>query len=134
MDAEKMLTDVGAGLDTVLLILSVHRFIHPINQQPLFVFFQQRVPGTAPEHFNDIPAGAPEYGFQLLYDFSVTPNRTIQTLQVAINDKNQIVQVLLSSYSDRPQRLRFIHFPIAHHHPYPPPMRAPCQAAAAAPP
>jgi hypothetical protein len=55
---------------------------------------QQWIPILAPEHLDYMPASAPEGGFQFLDDFAVTAHGTVQTLQVAIDYEDQVVEFL----------------------------------------
>src|SRR5437016_4369712 len=81
------------------------------------VTFLYRVPLAAPEHFDDVPACAPKRRLQLLNDLAVAAHRSIKALQVAIHDKNQIVQLLTRSQRDRAKRLGFVRFAVAEERP-----------------
>src|SRR5262249_14717226 len=89
--ADKLLADVTARSDYVFLILAVHDFAHALDEQARCVLFQERIPIVAPNDFDDIPAGTTEDSLQLLNDFAVTANRTVEALQVAVDDEDQIV-------------------------------------------
>ena len=52
------------------------------------------IPVATPNNFQDVPASAPEDTFKLLNDLSVSSNRSVQTLQVAVDDKFKIIQFL----------------------------------------
>ena len=41
---------------------------------------KERVPLGTPKHFDDVPAGANEQGFELLDDLTITANRTVESL------------------------------------------------------
>ena len=94
IDAEEMLADVAAGHDGVFLILAVDDFAHAADQQAVGVARQQRVPVRAPEDLDHVPAGAAEGPFQFLDDLAVAADRAVQPLEVAVDDEDQVVQLL----------------------------------------
>src|SRR5262249_6477736 len=55
---EKVLADVGARLDGVLLVLAVHDFAETLDEDALGVTLEQRIPVAAPDALDDVPAGA----------------------------------------------------------------------------
>src|SRR4030095_10783428 len=91
---EQMLTDVRSRLDGVLLPFSIDDFAHPFDKNTFTIRRQKEVPGTSPDHLDDIPAGAAKYGLQFLNNVAVAAHRTVQSLQVAIDDEDQIVEFL----------------------------------------
>jgi hypothetical protein len=64
------------------------------RSRPLAVLGQQRIPVAAPEHLDDVPAGAAEGGFQFLDDLAVAAHRAVEALQVAVDDEDQVVELL----------------------------------------
>jgi len=56
---------------------------------------EELVPATAPDHLDDVPAGAAEVAFQLLDDLAVAAHWAVQTLQVAVDDEGEVVQLLV---------------------------------------
>ena len=115
---EEMLTGVGASVFLVGLIFAVHALFHTPAQQPLAVPFQQRIPETAPDHLDHIPAGAPEHTFQLLDDLAVTAHRTIQPLQVAVDHEDQIIQFLATGQRQGTQGFGLVHFAVTQEGPH----------------
>ena len=111
--AEKFLPCVPTGSTLVVLVFTINRFVHPLLQQTQLILLKQGVPHPPPNNFDHIPASAAEYAFKLLDDLAVTSNRTIQALQIAVNDENEIVQLLSPRQRDRALRLRLIHFSIS---------------------
>ena len=116
--AEEVLAEIGAALDKVFLILTVADLAHAPDQQPVAIVADQAVPVTAPDDLDDVPAGAAENGFQFLDDFAVATDGTVQTLQVAVDHEDQIVQALARSQSDGAQGLGFVHFAVPEEGPY----------------
>jgi hypothetical protein len=83
------------------------------SNRPFLVGGQQRIPVRTPEHLDHVPAGAAKIAFQLLNDLAVAAHRAVQPLQVAVDDENQIVQILAGGQRNRAQRFRLVHFAVA---------------------
>ena len=115
--AKEMLAHVRARRNHELLVFAVYQLAHALDEQTLGVTLKYRVPLAAPEHFDDVPACAPKRRLQLLNDLAVAAHRSIKALQVAIHDKNQIVQLLTRSQRDRAKRLGFVRFAVAEERP-----------------
>lgn len=56
--------------------------------------------------------------FQFLDDFAVAAHRTVQALQVAVDDENQVVQAFACSQRDCTLGFGFVHFAVAAETPY----------------
>ena len=110
---EEMLADVGAVLALEGLVLAVDAFHHPPHQDALLVAREQRVPAGAPDDLDDVPAGAAEVAFQFLDDLAVAAHGTVETLQVAVDDEDQVVEVLAPRHADGAHRLRLVHLAVA---------------------
>src|SRR5690606_34917208 len=100
--------DVGAVFNGVLLKLTVDDFVHPLDQESLFVALQERVPIAAPKHFDDVPACPAKDRLELLNDLGVAPDRTVEPLKVAVDHPNQVVELLPRSKTDRSHRLGLV--------------------------
>lgn len=85
---EEVLTNVRAIFGFEGLVVTVNGFVHQLNQLTAGVFTQQLIPTTAPDNLDNVPAGTGEDTFQLVNDFTVTGDRAVQTLQVAVNDED----------------------------------------------
>ena len=79
------------------MIVTVQALVHPLLQYPFMISGQQRVPTATPDYFEYVPICAAKGAFQLLNDLAVASHRTIQTLQVAVHDQNQIIQLFPGS-------------------------------------
>ena len=55
---------------------------------------QQGVPFARPNHFDHIPAGPAEKSLEFLHDLAVTAHRSIETLEIAIDNKSQVIKPL----------------------------------------
>ena len=93
--------DVGATLGLEVLILAVDAFFHALQQQAARVACEQLVPIGAPQDLDHVPAGAAECRFEFVDDLAVAANRAIEPLQVAVDDEDQVVELLA-----RPERQR----------------------------
>ena len=106
--AKEMLANIRAGGHHQLLVISVHRLTHALDQQPFGIAFENRIPLTSPKNFDHVPSGAAERGFELLDDLSIAAHGAVEALQIAVDDKNQVVELLPRSKSDRAERFRFV--------------------------
>ena len=116
--AKKVLAHKGAVVGLKSLVVTVQGVHHDLAQRAVFVFLQQRVPVAAPQQLDHAPARAPEFTFQLLNDFAVTPHRAIKALQVAVDHKHQVVQALTCGQANGAQALGLVHFAVAAEHPH----------------
>ncbi len=57
---EEVFTDVGAIRGLVPLVLAVDGVVHDLDEGSFVVGGEQRIPTAAPDHFDHVPAGAPE--------------------------------------------------------------------------
>ena len=117
MLAKKMLAGKRAALGLEILVFAIDAFFHPLAQQTLVVACQQRIPARTPDDLDHIPTGAEKRRFQFLDNLAVTPDRSVESLQVAVDDKNQVVQFFAHRHGDRAQRFRFIRFTVTEETP-----------------
>ena len=115
---EEILAHVRAVLALERLVFAVDAFHHPLDQDALLVAREQRVPVRAPDHLDHVPAGAAEVAFELLDDLAVAAHRAVEPLQVAVDDEDQVVEVLARRHADGAHRLRLVHLAVAHERPH----------------
>ena len=84
-----------------------------MDQQAIDVFGQQGIPIGAPDHLDDIPTGTAERAFQFLDDLSVSANWSVETLQIAVDDEDQVVELFAAGQGDSAQGFGLIAFPVA---------------------
>ena len=77
------------------------------------VFLKQRVPFAAPDHLDDVPARAAERRLKLLNNLTVAAYRPVEALKIAVDHKNQIVELLAGSQRDRAERFGLVGLAIA---------------------
>ena len=115
--AEEVLADVGAALDRVGLELAVGGAVHLVDQHAVDVPGEQGVPLAAPDDLDDVPAGAAEDRLELLDDLAVAADRSVELLQVAVDDEREVVELLAGGQPDRAERLRLAHLAVAEERP-----------------
>src|SRR5205085_1068919 len=59
-------------------------------------------------HLDDVPADAAELRLQLLHDLAVAAHRAVEALQVAVDNENQVVELLATGQLDGAERLRLV--------------------------
>ncbi len=116
---EEVLTDVGTGLGAVALELAVEGGVQLVQQHPVLVVDQQLVPLRAEDHLDHVPPGAAEHGFELLDDLAVAAYRAVEALQVAVDDEDQVVEVLPAGERQRAEALGLVAFAVAEERPDP---------------
>ena len=103
---EEVVADVGAGLGAVALELAVDGGVQLVEQHAVLVVGEQLVPLRAEDDLDDVPAGAAEHGLELLDDLAVAAHRAVEALQVAVDDEDQVVELLAAGERQRAERSR----------------------------
>ena len=114
----EVVADVGARLDGVPLVLPVHRLAHAADELPVAVAGEQRVPVASPDDLDGVPPRPAERRLELLDDLPVPAHRPVEPLQVAVDDEDQVVELLARGQRDGPQRLGLVGLAVAHEHPH----------------
>ena len=114
---KEMLANIGTVIGLESLVVTVHGVHHDLAQSAVFIAGQQRVPIAAPDELEHIPTRTTELALELLNDLAIAANRTVESLQIAVDDKNQVIQVLSGSQAYGPHRFDFVHFAVAAKHP-----------------
>src|SRR5581483_5415380 len=84
-----------------------------VDEDAVDVALEQVVPLPAPDDLNDVPAAAFERRLELLNDLAVAPHRAVEALQVAVDDEDQVVELLGGGEMQRRHRLRLVHLAVA---------------------
>src|SRR5258708_24687639 len=95
-----MLPDVRPGFDEEFLVFTVDELAHALDEQAFGVALKDGIPLAAPENLDDVPARAAEGGLEFLNNLSVAAHRTIEALQVAVHDENEIVELFARGERD----------------------------------
>ena len=90
---EEFLSAVCAAASFEILVLAVNALSHTLDQEAAGVAVKQLVPVSSPKHFDDIPAGSAKNAFELLNDAGIAADGPIKPLQVAVDDKDEIVEL-----------------------------------------
>ena len=108
-----MVADVRARLDGVLLELAVDRRVHLVDEHAVDVAGEQLVPAAPPDHLDDVPTRAAERRLELLDDLAVAAHRAVEALQVAVDDEDQVVELLTRRDREPGGRLGLVHLAVA---------------------
>src|SRR3546814_20783356 len=100
------------------LVFAVKRHLHYAAQKTFLVAGKQGIPVSTPHQLDDIPAAAAEVAFKFLNDLAVTAHRTVKALQIAVHDKNEIVEFLPRGTADGAQGFGLVHFAVAAEYPH----------------
>ena len=117
--AEEVFPDVVALLHGITLELAVHRHVHLVQQHAVFVLGEQLIPFRAPNDLDDVPARPTEDRFEFLDDLSVAAHRAIKSLQVAVDDKDEIVELLTRCERNCAEGLGLVGLAVAEEGPHP---------------
>jgi hypothetical protein len=117
--AEQRLAQLGWVEDRQPLQVAVVHRLEPVEQQRTARCGEQVLPLGAPEGLEYVPAGAGEDTFELVEDATVAAHRPVEALQVAVDDEDEVVQVLARRQPDRGRRLRLVGLTVAHEAPHP---------------
>ncbi|MGH7188462.1 MAG: hypothetical protein ACREF0_04660, partial [Acetobacteraceae bacterium] len=101
--AEEFFPDISAVLAFEILVLAVHAFFHALLQHPRGIARQKLIPARAPDHLDDVPAGAAELRFEVLDDLAVAAHRSVQPLEIAVDDEDRVVEPFTRGHPDRAQ-------------------------------
>ena len=86
--SEEVFANESAVFGFIGLVVAVGSLVHQVDKRAVSIAGQQVVPFATPNDLDDIPTSAAEEAFQFLNNFSVASNRTIKTLQVAVDDES----------------------------------------------
>src|SRR5262249_37607735 len=111
------LADVRAGFGLVALVLAVDRFIHTFDEQAIVILGEERVPVAAPDDLNHVPAGAVEGGIEFLDDLAVAPHRSVEPLQGAVDDEDEVVEDFPRGERKSAERFWLVGFAVANEAP-----------------
>src|SRR5262249_23556773 len=73
----------------------------------------QRIPLAAPQHLDDVPARAAENALELLNDLAIAADWPVEALQIAVDDEDQIVQLLAPGERNGSEGFRLVRLSIA---------------------
>ena len=97
---EEELAHVGTVVGAEGLEITIMRGVHQVDQGAVLVLFEQLIPFAAPDDLDHRPACSAEEGLQFLNDLGVATYRAVKALQIAVDHKRQVVQVVQGSHLD----------------------------------
>ena len=109
---EEVFTNVRTIFRFEGLVVAVNGFVHQLDQFTAGIFTQQFIPTATPHHFDHVPASTFEDAFQFVDDLAVTGDRAVKTLQVTVDNEDQVIQFFTGSDGDRTFGFRFVHFTV----------------------
>ena len=116
--AEEVLADVRAVARLERLVVAVDALVHHAQQPAVGIGGQQRIPAAAPDHLDDVPARAAEVRLELLDDLAVAADRPVEALEVAVDDPDQVVELLAAGQRGGAHRLGLVHLAVAEERPH----------------
>ena len=114
---KEMLAHVSTVVGLEGLVVAIKRVHHDLAQGAVLVARQQRVPVTSPDQFDHVPASTAEGAFEFLDDLAIATHRAVQTLQVAVDDKHQVVKLFAGCQTNGTQGFNLVHFAVTTKHP-----------------
>ena len=109
----------AAVLDAVPLELAVDGVVELVQQHTVVVVGQQLVPLRTEDDLDHVPAVAAEHGLELLDDLAVAAHRAVEALQVAVDDEDEVVELLAAGQRERAEGLGLVALAIAEERPDP---------------
>ncbi len=110
---EEMLSDIRAVFGFECLVVAIDGFIHQLTQLAGCIPLKQFVPAAAPKKLDDIPTRTTEVALKFLHDFAVAAYRAVKALQIAVHDKDQVIQTLAVGQINGAPAFGFVHLAIA---------------------
>ena len=80
---------VGGG---VFLEFAVDGFVQAFENHVFGIAGEQRIPLRTPQQLDHMPAGAGKQTFEFLDQRTIAAYRTVEPLQVAVDDEDQVVE------------------------------------------
>ena len=112
--SEEVLASVPASFSLAALVFTVDGLFHPFQEQTGAVARQQIIPIAAPNDFNYVPSGATKDAFELVDDLAIAAHRSIEALQIAVHNEDQIVELLARGNGQGAEGFRFIGLAITY--------------------
>src|SRR5437762_13110434 len=89
-----------------------------MEQQSIHIFCEQLIPLSTPDDFDHVPAGASKFSFEFLYDLAIAAHRAVEPLQIAVYNKDQIIEPFAICYRERAESFGFIRLAVSEKCPY----------------
>src|SRR4029077_7749273 len=89
-----------------------------LDEETVDVACQEVIPLATPDHLDDVPARAAERRLELLDFLAVAAARTVEALQVAVDDEGQVVEPLTRRDVDGPEGFGLVGLAVAEEGPH----------------
>ena len=90
--AEKAFAVVRTVIGRKSLELPINRFAEGALQHAGNIARKQHIPVRSPQRLDHIPAGTDELRFKLIDDAAIAAHRAVETLQIAVDDENEVIE------------------------------------------
>src|SRR5699024_5302345 len=110
--SEEVLANETTVFSLICLVVTIWGLVHNTNEFTRVIGFQQWVPFATPQYLDDIPASTAERSFKFLDNLAITANLAVQTLEVTVDDKRDVVQLDVGSDVECTARFWLIHFTV----------------------
>ncbi len=111
--AKEVLAKVGTTLGLVGLEVAIDALFHALEQEAGVVALEEGIPVRTPDNLDDVPAGAAEVAFELVDDALVAAHGTVEALQIAVDDEDEVVEVLARGQADGTEGVDFVSLAVA---------------------
>src|SRR5690606_32100683 len=98
-----MLAGISTAFGHVILVLTIHGLVGTSLQLAAGVVCEQWIPEASPDYLDHIPACSAKVSLQLLNDLAIASHGSIETLQITVDHKYQVVEVLATGQRQRSQ-------------------------------
>src|ERR1019366_4445533 len=105
---KKVLANIGTAFGFECLVITIGGAVHQIDEGAITISCKEFIPLAAPDDFDDIPTRATENRFEFLNNFAVTSDRTIEALQVAVDNKVEIIESFTRCQTNSTESFWFI--------------------------
>src|SRR5579862_265122 len=105
-------------MSSIALKLSIDGLTKPASDDIVPVASKEFIPIGSPKELYYVPTRAREKTLQLLHNRAVAADGSIQPLQIAVHDEDQVVEIFAGSKTQPGQRLRLIHLAVADEGPH----------------
>ena len=103
-----MFAHIGAAFSLKCLIVTISGPVHQINESAIAIICEEFIPFASPYNLDDIPTCATEDRLKFLNDLAITADRSVEALQVAVDNKVKVVESFASCQADCAQSLWLI--------------------------
>jgi hypothetical protein len=116
--AEEVLANECAVLALVGLKVAIRGVVHQADERAVAILGQQLVPFATPHDLDDVPSRAAEEALELLDDLAVATDGAVESLQVAVDDESEVVELLARGQRQGAHRINLVGLAVAEEGPH----------------